>query len=184
MSRTIASFFLTAALAAPAFAQQGAWVHLSVRDARHDRMEVRINLPAPVVVRAAPLIPETDEAGYRLVVGDDSISARDLASILAALRAATDGTAVRRDTGDAIIEASRAGDRVELVVREEYGGDTITATLPFAVADALAAGGRRLDVAGAVRNLAAAGGGEFALITADRSRIRIWVDGTPHQQGE
>ncbi len=183
MSRTLASIFLTAALAAPAFAQQGAWVHVSVRDARHDRMKVRINLPAPVVVRAAPLIPESDEAGYRLVVGDDSISARDLASILAALRAATDGTTVRRDSGDAIIEAARAGDHVQLVVREEYGG-TVVATLPFPVADALAAGGRRLDVAEAVRSLAAAGGGEFALITADRSRIRIWVDGTPHQQGE
>ena len=184
MTRSLAVFSLAATLAAPLLAQSDAWVHLSVRYSRNDRAEARINLPASVVLRAAPLLPESDRDGFRLVGGDDSITARDLASILVALRAAPPDGATRRDTGDMIVLASRAGDSVRLVIEEKFGGDALAATLPLAVADALAAGGRRLDLAGAVRHLAAAGGGELALIAADQARIRIWVDKTPHQNVE
>lgn len=181
MRRSLAAFSLAATLAVPLAAQSDAWVHLSVRDSRNQRAEVRINLPAPVVLRAAPLLPESDHDGFRLIVGDDSITARDLSSILVALRDAPAGGAVRRDTGDMIVLASRSGQSVRLVIEEEFGGDTIAASLPLAVADALAGGGRRLDLAGAVRHLVAAGGGELALIGADEARIRIWVDNSPHQ---
>ncbi len=184
MVRTIASLALLAAYAAPALAQHDAWVHLSVRDARREGAEVRINLPAPVVVRAVPLLPDTGEEGYRLVVGDQSISARDLTSILAALRGAPEGTATRRDTGELLVDATHEGQNVRLVVEEKFGRNTVAATIPLAVADALAGEGRRLDIARAVRQLAAAGGGELALIAADRSRIRIWVDRTPSQASE
>jgi hypothetical protein len=185
MSRTIVSALLAAiACAAPALAQKDSWVHLSVRDARRHRTEVRINLPAPAVIRAAPLLPESDGDGYRLVVGDESITPRDLAVTLAALRGAAEGATVRRDTGDAILEATRSGDRVQLLVRRAYGDGEVTATLPLQVADALAGGGRKLDLARAVRLLAGAGGGELALIAADEVRIRVWVDGTPDQGWE
>lgn len=184
MSRTIASLLLVFAVAAPAVAQRNAWVHVSVRDQRHDRTEVRINLPAAAVIRAAPLLPESGDDGYRLVVGDEGINARDLAATLAALRGAAEGSVVRRDTGDAILEATRAGDGVRLLVRADYGGEEFTATLPLQVADALAGGGRRLDLARAVKLLADAGGGELALIAADDARIRIWVDGESNQRWE
>lgn len=185
MHRTIVSALLALiASAAPALAQKDAWVHLSVRDGRRHGAEVRINLPAPAVIRAAPLLPESGRDGYRLVVGDESITARDLAATLAALRGATEGATVRRDTGDAILEATRAGDRVELLVRREYGAGEVTATLPLHVAAALANGGRRLDLARAVKLLADAGGGELALIAADEARIRVWVDATPDQNWE
>lgn len=179
-----AAVLLPFLIAAPATAQRNAWVHLAIRDADRARAEVRINLPAPVVMRAAPLVPESEGRGYRLVVGEDSITARDLAAILAALREIKDGETVRRDTGDAIVEATRTGDRVQLIVDDETGGESLVATLPLGVANVLAAGGRRLDLAGAVRHLAAGGGGELALIAADHARIRIWVDGIPEQQGE
>lgn len=184
MPRSIIAFSLAATLAAPLAAQSDAWVHLSVRDSRNERAEVRINLPAPVVLRAAPLLPESDHDGYRLVVGDDSITAQDLSSILVALREAPVDGAARRDTGDMIVLASRSGDMVKLVIEEKFGGDVVAATLPLGVADALASGGRRLDLARAVRLLIAAGGGELALIAADEARIRIWVDKTPNQTVE
>jgi hypothetical protein len=181
MKRTLILLGLAMTLAVPAAAQRGAWVHLSIRHARSADAAVRINLPAAVVTRAAPLIPETDAEGYRLVVGEDSITAHDLSTILVALSGAPDGTAVRRDTGDVVVNARREGATVQLVVEDAFDGDTVAATIPLPVAEALAAGGRRLDIASAVRHLAATGGGELALIAADHSKIRIWVDGSARQ---
>lgn len=184
MARSVASIALAVLFAVPLAAQDVAWVHISIREVRNDRAQVRINLPAAVVVRAAPLLPETSGGRCRLVVGDESITARDLSSILVALRGAPPESAIRRDTGDLIVQARRSGDSVQLLVEEKFGGETIAATLPIAVADELAAGGRRLDLARAVRHLARTGGGDFALITGSGSRVRIWVDGTPHQVSE
>jgi hypothetical protein len=182
MERPLISLALAVLFAAPLGAQDGAWLHISVRDTRRDGSEVRINLPAAVVVRAAPLLPETARGGCRLVVGDESMTGRDLSSILIALREAPPETGTRRDTGDLIVHARRSGQSVQLVMEEKFGRDTIAATIPIAVADELAGGGRRLDFVRAVRHLARTGGGELATITGSGSRVRIWVDGTPHQE--
>lgn len=175
----LAAAALLAALlipAAPARAADGLWIHVHVVE--DGGATVRVNLPVDFVETAARVLPDADVHGH-LRFEDEDITVPELREMWRSLR----------DGGDALwIDADDDGDKVRvrkaggylLIDANDRGDDTrVTARIPQSVVEALlATDGDDLDIAGALRALAAAGEGELVAVDDTEARVRVWVDGS------
>ncbi|MGH9457226.1 MAG: hypothetical protein ACRD2J_06245 [Thermoanaerobaculia bacterium] len=179
-----AAFFVAALAAAPALAQTAEWVHFEVTERDHRPSRVRVTLPVSAVLEALPRIPRVRLERCDLSIGRERISAEELREMLADVAAAEPGATIRRERHDHTIEVRADAGAVHIVLEDHWDDDRVEVTLPQAVASALVAESR-LALAGAVRALAAAGGGELALVTADDdTRVRVWVDRSARAEEE
>lgn len=177
-SLALAALALAALVPAAPAAAGDLWLHVVVdEDAPGDR--VRINLPLHFVETAIRMIPAEEMRGGKIVLDDADFTARELRELWRSLDAAGDATLVQSESADGTrVTASRKGGY--LVVRTlDRGtrGDRVDVKIPETVVDALLAGpGDEIDLAGALRALAAHGEGELVTVDDTRSRVRIWVD--------
>ena len=165
-----------AAVAASAEPQR--WLHIKVHEQTGDRARVSINLPVSMIERAAPLVEAKGFEGGRLRIDDADIDGADLREIWQAMRAAGDGEYVTVDSDHERVRIHRKNGFMVIEANDRRGGgEEVEMRIPLAVADALFSGNDdELNVAAAMRALAAAGEGELVTVSSDDATVRIWVD--------
>jgi hypothetical protein len=175
-----AALALAAALPAAALERGEPWLHLAVDEAPPGDARVRVNLPLSLVEAVLALVPEAEAREVRVVFDDADVS---LAELEAAWRrlGRRSGTLLTVDEPRHRTVISRRGGYLVIDNHDRRRGDErVVVRISAPVVDALLAGrGDTLDLAGAVRALAAAGAGEITADSDDGDRVRIWVDRSP-----
>jgi hypothetical protein len=166
--------FVALTIWAPAARAGAEWLHVEVRESDWRSASVVVNLPMSSLTRALPLLPESRLRGCRLRIGPAGISEQQLRGLIAGLVSTGSASC---DCDGQRISAVVEGGSVRFDVRESRGEDQVSARLPLSVVQALGSGtGPGLDYLAALNVVAALGGGELALVTADRAVVRIWLD--------
>jgi hypothetical protein len=181
--RSALAFALAVAAALPAGALERRgepWLHLTVEEAPPGDATVRVNLPLALVEAVLALVPEAELREARIAFDDADVS---LAELEAAWRrlGRRSGTLLTVDEPlQRTVVARRGGFLVVDNHDRRRGDERVVVRISAPVVDALLAGpGDRLDLAGAVRALAATGAGEITADSDDGDRVRIWVDRSP-----
>lgn len=183
--RTAVAAALALALAVPAAAEvvvtgDGPWLHLAVDEAGADGATVRVNLPLALVEAVVAALPEGKPGGSVLAIDGTELSLADLETAWRRLGRRS-GRLLTLDEPDHRTVVARRGDHLVVDTRDRRRGDErVVVRIAAPVVDALFAGpGERLDLAGAVRAMAAAGAGEITADSDDGDRVRVWVDRSP-----
>jgi hypothetical protein len=128
---------------------------------------------------ALGMIPEEELRGGRVRFEDSEVTVAELRQLWNELQSAPDATFVDVEETDQKVRVSKSGGYM-LVTAFEGGekSQQVDVRIPAAVVDALLSGeGEELDIAAAVRALAAHGAGELVTVTDDETKVRVWVDG-------
>jgi hypothetical protein len=172
-----AALLALAAAAVPASSASAAdlWLHVSVDET--DGAQVRVNLPLAFLETALRMVPEDELRDGKLVLQDTELSVAELRTLWHSLDAAGDAVLMEvHDNGEHVNVSRRGG----YLLVEVDGPDAVDVRIPGAVVDAMLAGdGDELDLAAALRALAAAGEGELVAVTETDSQVRVWVDASP-----
>jgi len=173
---TALAFAAAALPAAPAAADL--WLHVTI-DEEEEGNRVRVNLPLEFVETAVRMVPAEEMRGGKIVIDDADFTAAELRELWRSLDAAGDATLVETESADGTRVTARRTGGYLLVRTFDRGarGERVDVKIPERVVDALLAGpGDELDLAGALRALAAHGEGEIVAVDDSRSRVRVWVD--------
>ena len=172
------AFALALTLASLPAAAETLWMHLRVEEhgTRGDR--VSVNVPLALVEAVAAVIPDDHDRG-RLRVDRSDVDTRELRRAWRQLRTAPERTAIELDVHrDGSMTVWKENNR--LMIRAHDSRDSAVVQIPAAVADALLGRhGDEVDLASAVRALAASGEGELVVVSGDDANVRIWVDRFP-----
>lgn len=171
---------LAAAVSFPASALEedgAAWLHVAVDEASPRGASVRVNLPLALVEAALALIPQAEARKVTIAFDGADVSLAELATAWRRLGPRS-GTLLTVDEPRLRTVVSRRGGFLVVDSHDRRrGGERVVVRIAAPVVDALLAGpGDRLDLAAAVRALAAAGAGEITADSDDGHRVRIWVD--------
>ena len=164
-----------AAVPAPSASAADLWLHVSVDET--DGAQVRVNLPLAFLETALRMVPEDELRDGKLVLQDTELSVAELRTLWHSLDAAGDAVLMEvHDKGEHVNVSRRGG----YLLVEVDGPDAVDVRIPGAVVDAMLAGeGDELDLAAALRALAAAGEGERVAVPETDSQVRGWVDASP-----
>lgn len=175
---------LAAALPAAGLERGGEpWLHLAVDEAPPGGARVRINLPLGLVEAVLALVPAAEAREVRVVLDDADVSLAELETAWRRLGRRSGTLLTVDEPRHRTVVSRRGGDLVIDSHDRRRGDERVVTRISAPVVDALLAGtGDTLDLAGAVRALAAAGAGEIAADTDDGDRVRIWVDRSPEPQ--
>ena len=182
-SFAIAAALALAAMTAASAARAERWLHVKVEEHQGSRARVSVNVPVELAEAAAGLIPEHVGRHGRVRIDHAEIDGEELREFLRALRQAREApyVTVESDHGEARIW--KQGDILHVQATERNRNETVAVKLPMTVVDALLSGpSDELDVAAAMRALAAAGSGEVVAVDSDDATVRIWVDDRPESR--
>ena len=175
-----------AALARPSLAQDtgtaAQWVHVRVQE--HGGGRVSVNLPISLLEVALEIAAEhAGRDGHGIHLGDDEGARVDqLRRAWAELRQAGDAEYIDVTEDDRNVRVYRRGEVVFIEVDEDNQRQ-VRMRIPFSVVDVLLGGeDGRLDLVGALRELAHSNGGEIVQVTDDDADVRIWIDTSPAGQ--
>ncbi|MFN2442372.1 MAG: hypothetical protein ABR517_06785 [Thermoanaerobaculia bacterium] len=174
---------LVALTTLPSAARAGAeWLHIEIRESEWRRASVVVNLPVSSLAQAIPLLPESRLRTSRIQIRDAGIREYQLREIISSL---VSTGAASCDCDGRSITAVVDGELVRFDVEQTWGDERVTASVPLDVVRALGGGaGPGLDYLAALKVVVAHGGGELALLTADDTRVRIWLDDLAEPQSE
>lgn len=154
------------------------WLHVSITSHHAPGETLRINLPLSLAEKALPAMSGEEPRKGKMKLGEVQIDGLDLGALLEAIRTAEDNQVVALDTPEETVRVAKAGGYLLVRISQRgRDGETVSARIPEAVADALFSGEKdELDLGAAVRALAECGDG--ALVTASNrtNTVRIWVD--------
>jgi hypothetical protein len=156
------------------------WLHVHVDERGAEAATVRVNLPLSMIETVLAVVPDDgDFRGGKVVFSDQELTAADLRRIWQSLKASPDATFVEVEQADQRVKVAKQGGYLLVTtVEPREGGDTVDVKIPEPVVEALLSGeGEELDVAAAVRALAARGEGELVTVDNRDAKVRIWVDG-------
>jgi hypothetical protein len=172
---------LAAALPAGALERRGEpWLHLTVEEAPPGDATVHVNLPLALVEGVLALVPEAEVREARIAFDDADVSLAELAAAWRRLGRRSGTLLTVDEPRHRTVVARRGGFLVVDSHDRRRGDERVVVRISAPVVDALLAGpGDRLDLAGAVRALAATGAGEITADSDDGDRVRIWVDRAP-----
>ena len=166
--------FAAVAPAPAAHAAADLWLHVHVDEA--EGAKVRVNLPIAFVETAVRAIPESANGG-RLQIDGEDFTLAELRDLWASLGDTGDAVLVDVDDDGETVEVRKSGGYLLVDVAERGRGGEVKVRIPERVMEALLAGdGDELDVAGALRALAAAGEGELVAVNDRDARVHVWVD--------
>lgn len=181
LAAKIAGLALAALLFALPAAAQDLWLHVKVDESGGDNARVTVNLPIALLESALPMIESAGEIeDGRIVIHDADVSVDDLRRVLDELTRSPDATfaEVETDTERIVFFKDGAYLRVETDATAE--GTEIRAQFPIAVLEALLSGpGDQLDVAAALKALAAHGPGDLVTVRDRDATVRVWIDDLP-----
>jgi hypothetical protein len=153
------------------------WLHVHVDEKGTDGARVRVNLPITLVEKAVAMIPEDQMRNGKLVLEDNEISVAELRELWRELAKTPDATLVEVFDEEHVKVSKRGGYLLVETVEPGDNGQRVDVRVPAEVVEALlSSGDDQLDVAAAVRALAARGAGELVMVHDAESQVRIWVD--------
>lgn len=155
---------------------EGLWIHVQVQEDGAE--QVNVNLPLSVAEAALPMIPKDVMSDGGIKIDDEEITVDELRNVWNELRNQPSFT-LAEITGKEGEDVKVVKENGYLNVRVDEAGEAakVRIRIPEAVIDALLAGnGNQLDIAGAVRALAANGIGELVSVEEKSSRVRVWID--------
>ncbi len=175
---------LTLTFAASSARASDLWFHLTVNE-QGENANVTINLPLTMVETALSMIPADISESGTIAFGDEQFNAQQLRELWQSLENSDDMTFIKIDDDDESIRVAKDNGYLTVVgtARTDQGSN-INVRMPIAVVDALldTADEGRLNIAGALRALAAHGEGELATITDNDAHVRVWIDQFPEAQ--
>lgn len=178
---------LAAGLALPAAAvepEPQPWIHLTVEEARPGG-SVRVNLPLSLVEAVLALVPEGEGGGVRVAFDDSDLSLAEIRTAWRRMGRRSGNLLTVEEPGLSTVVSRRGGDLVIVSHDRRRGDERVEVRVSAPIVDALFAGdGETLDLAGAVRAMAAAGAGEVTAASDDGDRVRMWVDRSPEGSPE
>lgn len=188
---TLAAFLaaaLAAGLAPPAAAverEPRPWIHLTVEEAPPGDATVRVNLPLSLVEAVLAMVPQGEGGGVRVAFDDAELSLADLEAAWRRMGRRSGTLLTVEEPGLSTVVSRRGGDLVIVSHDRRRGDERVEVRVSAPIVDALLAGdGETLDLAGAVRAMAAAGAGEVTAASDDGDRVRLWVDRSPESSPE
>lgn len=155
------------------------WLHVHVDESADGGAKVRVNLPLTLVETALAMVPDQDFHHGKLKLDDAEITVAQLRTLWASLAASPDATFVEVEEGDQRVQVSKsAGYLLVHTLEPGENGETVDVRIPTPVVEALLSGeGDELDLAAAIRALAARGEGELVTVHDRDAKVRVWVDG-------
>lgn len=161
------------------------WIHLTVEEARPGGATVRVNLPLSLVEAVLALVPEGEGGGVRVAFDDSDVSLADLEAAWRRMGRRSGTLLTVEEPGLSTVVSRRGGDLVIVSRDRRRGDERVEVRVAAPIVDALFAGdGETLDLAAAVRAMAAAGAGEITAASDDGDRVRVWVDRSPEGSAE
>ena len=154
------------------------WIHVHVDESGAQGAKVRVNLPLSMVEAALAMVNDKDLHGGKVKFNDEEFTVAQLRDLWKSLAASPDATFVEVEEGDQRVKVSKSGGYLLVHSLEpQEGGDVVDVKVPEAVVEALLFGdGDEIDVAAAIRALAARGEGELVTIDNQDTKVRVWVD--------
>lgn len=182
--RRFACFALALLLALPVAAgaaTDGRWLHVKVHEEGGENTRVTVNLPVALLESALPMLEHADEIqGGRLQIDESDLTIEDLRGVLAELESSPDATFAEVETDTETIVFFKQGDYLRVETDASRDGTEIRAQFPIVVLRALLSGpDNQLDLAAAVRALAAHGGGDLVTVRDGETQVRVWIDDRP-----
>lgn len=171
----VAALLVATFAAVPAQAQDGLWLHVFVEET--EGATVKVNLPLSFIETAIRMIPEEEMRNGRIKIEDEEITVAELRELWASLEDAGDAALVEVDDHGEKVFVRKRGGYLLVEVQEAGEAAQVNVRIPERVVEALlSAEGDELDVAAALRALAAEGAGELVTVTDEDNRVRVWVD--------
>lgn len=171
---------MLATLASAQSAPPDRWLHVRVVDTGAGGESVRVNLPLALVEKVLPAIKAHRLAHGKVKLNEFSLHEMDIRGVLEAVRNTRDGEFVTVQGKRQDVRVAKQAGYLLVEVRERRDGqerEKVDIKLPFTVVEALLSGGQdELDVAAAVRALAAHGDAELVRVQDRHNTVRIWVD--------
>lgn len=154
------------------------WLHIKVDNTGDKTERVRINVPLDLAEKILPAINHDSLRHGRIHCNMAKLNDVDLRAVLEALRDAKDNEFITVDSDHENVHvAKQAGNLVIKVKDESKKKQKVDISIPFTVVNALLSGPKdQLDLAAAVRALAAHGDTVLVTVTDGSSNVRIWVD--------
>jgi hypothetical protein len=166
------------ALAAPAAQEQSErWLHVRVDSSDGDGEQVRINLPLSLAEKVLPAIHTDELRGGKLRIRHRNLAEVDLRAIVEALKTTRDGEFLTVASEKENVRVAKQGGYLLVAVRGK-NGTTVDAKVPMAVVEALldTEDPHELNVAAALRALAAYGDIVIVDVREPKESVRVWVD--------
>ncbi|MCL6480233.1 MAG: hypothetical protein K6U02_00765 [Firmicutes bacterium] len=175
----VLALFAGLALTAPAaaLAQDERWLHVRVDASDGQGEKVRINLPLSLAEKVLPAIHTHELRGGRLRIHHRGLHEVDIRAIVEALKTTRDGEFLTVESEKENVRVAKQGGYLRVEVRGK-NGTTVDATVPMAVVEALldTEDPNELNVAAALRALAAHGDIVIVDVREQKESVRVWVD--------
>ena len=156
------------------------WLHVRVVNTNAGGETVRVNVPLSLAEKVLPAIKAHRLEKGKLKLNEMNLHDVDIRGVLEAVRDTRDGEFVTVQGSRQDVRVAKQGGYLRVEVRERRDGietNQVDIKLPFTVVEALLSGGKdELDIAAAVRALAAHGDSELVSVKEKHNTVRIWVD--------
>ena len=154
------------------------YLHVRVEDSTKGE-NVNVNVPLSMAETVLPAVNKGPLHDGRITVPSAKMNGIDIHAILNSVRTAPDGefVTVKEKTQDVSV-SKRDGNIVIHVRDSKKSGQSVDATIPMKVVNALVSGTQtdELDVAAALRALSDAGDTLLVTVQDATENVRVWID--------
>ena len=175
---SLAIIALAMGVVGTAAAQEGSpWIHIQVIEDGDDGTKVNVNLPLSLIEIALDAVSDEIFDNNRLHFNHSGVGVDDLRNMWQELRDSGDAEYVTVEDDGQTVRIFREGETVFVHVDDEDGNDKVRIEVPFSIVDTLLEGdGNRLNLGGAIREMAATMRGDIISVQDDDTTVRIWID--------
>jgi hypothetical protein len=160
------------------------YLHVRVEDSAKGE-NVNVNVPLSMAETVLPAVNKGPVLNGRITIPSAQMNGIDVHAIMVAVRNAPDGEFVTVKEKNQDVKVSKMNGNIVVHVRDGKKADeTVDATIPMKVVDALVSGTQpdQLDVAAALRALTDAGDTLLVTVQNATQHVRIWIDARNTQE--
>ncbi len=160
------------------------YLHVRVEDSAKGE-NVNVNVPLSMAETVLPAVNKGPVHNGRITIPSSQMNGIDIHAIMNAVRNAPDGEFVTVKEKNQDVKVSKMNGNIVVHVRDGKKADeTVDATIPMKVVDALVSGTQpdQLDVAAALRALTDAGDTLLVTVQNATQHVRIWIDARNTQE--
>ncbi len=160
------------------------YLHVRVEDSAKGE-NVNVNVPLSMAETVLPAVNKGPVHNGRITIPSSQMNGIDIHAIMTAVRNAPDGEFVTVKEKNQDVSVSKLNGNLVIRVRDgKKAGETVDATIPIKVVNALVSGTQQdeLDVAAALRALTDAGDTLLVTVQNATQHVRIWIDARNTQE--
>lgn len=154
------------------------YLHVRVEDSAKGE-NVNVNVPLSMAETVLPAVNKGPLHDGRITVPSAKMNGIDIHAIINSVRTAPDGEFVTVKEKDQDVSVSKLNGNIVIRVRDsKKNGQSVDATIPMKVVNALVSGTQtdELDVAAALRALSDAGDTLLVTVQDATQHVRVWID--------